>query len=65
MDALFADVLERDTALRSLMDVLDEQRSVHMDSVEAYRLFEQHNREYYEAALSHAAQLSDSVEREH
>ena len=64
VDALFADVLERDTALRSLMDALDDRRGAHGDSLENHRLFEQHNRAYYASALEHTAQLSDSVERE-
>ena len=33
-------------------------------SLQAHRLFEQHNRAYYASALEHTAQLSDSVERE-
>ena len=64
VDALFADVLESDTALQSVMDALEDRYSAHGDSLETYHQYEQHNRNYYEAAQSHTAQLSDSVERE-
>lgn len=64
VDALFADVLERDTALRSLMDDLEDRLSAHGDTMETYRRYEQHNRDYYDAARAHTTQLSDSVERE-
>ncbi len=64
VDALFADVLESDTALRSAMDALEDRYSAHGDSVETYHEYEQNNRNYYDAAQAHTAQLSDSVERE-
>lgn len=64
VDALFADVLKGDTALRHLLDDLQRQYELHGDSTDAYHRFEAQNRSYYEAAMEHTAALSDSVERE-
>lgn len=64
VDALFADVLKGDTALRHLLEDLEHQIEMHGDSAEAYHRFESQNRSYYAAAMEHTAALSDSVERE-
>lgn len=63
VDALFADVLKGDTALRHLLDDLQHQYELHGDSTDDYHRFEAQNRAYYEAAMEHTAALSDSVER--
>lgn len=64
VDALFADVLKQDTALQSLLIALDKQMVAHGDSLERIRRYEAQNGSYYEAALAHTEQLSDSVERD-
>ena len=64
VEALFAEALERDTALRTLIRDVDRQHRTHADSVEAHQRFEDNNRAYYEAALAHADRLSDSLERD-
>lgn len=64
VEALFADALEQDTALRALIRDADRQHRTHADSVEAHRRFEANNRAYYEAALAHADRLTDSLERD-
>ncbi len=64
VDALFADVLKSDTALRHLLDDLQRQYELHGDSTEDFHRFEAQNRSYYEAAMEHTAVLPDSVEGE-
>lgn len=64
VDALFADVLKSDTALRHLLDDLQRQYELHGDSTEDFHRFEAQNRSYYEAAMEHTAALPDSVEGE-
>lgn len=64
VDALFADVLKQDTALQALLNALDKQMVAHGDSLERIRRYEAQNGSYYEAALAHTEQLSDSVERD-
>ncbi|MBL7963786.1 MAG: hypothetical protein JNM31_08065 [Flavobacteriales bacterium] len=64
VDALFIDVLKQDTSLQALLDAMDRQVTAHGDSTERLMRFEARNRSYYDAALAHTAQLSDSLERE-
>ena len=64
VDALFVDVLKQDTALQALLNAMELRMVAHGDSTERLMRFEARNRSYYEAALSHTAMLSDSVERE-
>ncbi len=63
VDALFADVLKGDTALRHLLDDLQHQYEVHGDSTDDHHRFEAQNQAYYEAAMEHTTALSASVER--
>jgi len=64
VDALFVDVLKQDTSLQALLDAMDRQMIAHGDSTDRLMRYEARNRGYYEAALEHTAQLSDSLERE-
>lgn len=60
---LFADVLEKDTALSALLGRLDAQREQHGDTMRAYERFVTLNDAYYGSVERHATGLTDSTAR--
>lgn len=63
VEALFADVLKSDTALRHLCNDIEVQNRNHNDSTERWVDFEQKNLAYYESAKRHAEHIADTVMR--
>lgn len=63
VEALFADVLKSDTALRHLFNDIEVQNRNHNDSTERWVDFEQKNLAYYESAKRHAEHIADTVMR--
>lgn len=63
VEKLFADVLEKDTALKSLLEQVDERYDQHGDTVQRYERFNALNDAYYTSAQQHAHTLKDSTER--
>lgn len=63
VEALFADVLKSDTALRHLFNDIEAQLRNHGDSTERWVDFEQKNLAYYESAKRHAEHIADTVMR--
>lgn len=63
VEALFADVLKSDTALRHLFSDIEAQHRNHGDSTEQWVDFEQKNLAYYTSAKHHAEHITDTVMR--
>jgi hypothetical protein len=63
VEALFADVLEQDTALAGLLDRIEGQHAHHRSVMEEYDRFMGRNASYYAAAEARAQGLSDTTMR--
>jgi hypothetical protein len=61
--SMFAEELERDTALAHLLERIDRISSVFPDSSEAFMRFDGNNGAFYASADGHAASLTDSTDR--
>ncbi len=63
VESMFAEELERDTALAHLLERIDRISSVFPDSSEAFLRFDGNNGAFYASADGHAASLTDSTDR--
>jgi len=63
LESMFAEELERDTALAHLLERIDRISSVFPDSSEAFLRFDGNNGAFYSSADGHAASLTDSTDR--
>ncbi|HRF81813.1 MAG TPA: hypothetical protein PL070_17170 [Flavobacteriales bacterium] len=63
VEKLFADVLEKDTALKALLERVDTRYDQHGDTVRRYERFAALNAAYYTSAQGHARTLKDSTVR--
>ncbi len=61
--SMFAEELERDTALAHLLQRIERARSVFPDSSDAFLRFDGHNGAFYASAEGHVASLADSTDR--
>ena len=63
VDGLFADVLEKDTALAGLLERIEAQHVHHRTAMEEYDRFMERNASYYTAALARAGAIGDTTMR--
>jgi hypothetical protein len=63
VESMFAEELERDTALAHLLERIDRISAVFPDSSEAFMRFDGNNNAFYSSADGHAARLTDSTDR--
>ena len=61
VDKLFAEVLEKDTALAGLLDRWTAQAPTHAEHLEAFHAFNANNQDYYVDADQKASALADSL----
>lgn len=63
VERLFAEALERDTALANLLAGVDQVRAMFNDSTEAFQEFRAHNAAFHASADAHVQALADSTDR--
>lgn len=63
VESMFAEELERDTALAHLLQRIERISAVFPDSSEAFMRFDGNNGDFYSSADGHAASLTDSTDR--
>lgn len=61
VDKLFAEVLEKDTALAGLLDRWTAQAPAHVEHLQAFHAFNANNQDYYVDADQKASTLADSL----
>lgn len=64
VEALFAEALERDTALAALLAAIDEAQAQFNDSAQAFLSFRANNAAFHASAEAHVQALADSAERQ-
>lgn len=63
VEELFAEALERDTALAKLMAAVEPARGAFNDSTQAYLMFRANNAAFHTSAETHVQALADSADR--